>query len=150
VIISLDLEAAAVRQKKFLESIRSLMKPDRETIVNLIKQYKKWLKLVRKFPGEMMVPTVGIDLIWHTHMRIPQIYEIDTRQIVGKFLDHDDATPDTDLEKYLDRTQEHWKKRYHEEYLAERGGGNCGGGGSCSSKTSGNCSSGGGGCKTNI
>lgn len=41
-------------------------------------RYVKILKLNAQFPGQFLVPTYDIDLMWHTHMASPRKYGQDT------------------------------------------------------------------------
>jgi len=85
----------------------------------LIEQYLKWLKLVRKYAdkGIVLVPTIGIDLIWHTHMRLPEFYQEDVVQAVGFFLDHHDDIAEEELKNGIEKTGELWKQTYKKEYF---------------------------------
>ena len=44
---------------------------------------------------EELVPTVLVDLVWHTHMLDPLRYGSETRKLAGRFVNHeDDVTPE--------------------------------------------------------
>ena len=69
-------------------------------MVTSVQLYHKFLKLMRH--SAALVPTLAIDLIWHTHMQFPVRYAIDCVAIVGHQVDHDD-----DDEGALDSGFEH-------------------------------------------
>ena len=64
----------------------------------------------------MFVPTLDIDLIWHTHQCSPGAYYLATMEKAGKFLNHDDSIEDAKLGDGYMRTRELWRVRFAEEY----------------------------------
>ena len=38
-------------------------------------------------PVSFFVPTLDIDLVWHTHQLIPSKYQQDSESFVGRFID---------------------------------------------------------------
>ena len=38
-------------------------------------------------PATFFVPTLDIDLVWHTHQLLPEKYQSDCTQYVGRFID---------------------------------------------------------------
>lgn len=64
----------------------------------------------------MFVPTLDIDLVWHTHQCSPGAYFIATRENAGKFLNHDDSIAEDKLGVGYERTRENWRVRFVEEY----------------------------------
>lgn len=50
----------------------------------------------------LQVPGVGIDLMWHTHMMLPEMYAKDTLALAGRILDHNDSLDTNQLENHLE------------------------------------------------
>lgn len=69
------------------------------------KQYRRFLALCRKYPTKVIVPTLIEDFIWHAHMQNNYIYLYDTKNIIGKPLDHDDEISEDLLQKYKKERQ---------------------------------------------
>lgn len=64
------------------------------------RQYRKFLRLCRRYPTNIIVPTLTEDFIWHAHMQNNYIYLYDTKNIIGKPLNHDDEISEELLQKY--------------------------------------------------
>jgi hypothetical protein len=58
-----------------------------------------------------------IDLAWHTHMLHPYHYRKFTIKCVGKFINHDDTIPETDLQFHVDGTHRAWKSFNKKEFV---------------------------------
>ena len=54
------------------------------------------------------VPTLDIDLAWHTH-QLQSSYRIDTAKAVGRAIDHNDKVEETDLGYGFDDTAKLWE-----------------------------------------
>ena len=59
-----------------------------------------------------LVPTLDIDLAWHTHQLLGPVYASDTTRLLGAVLDHNDAAGDGKVDDGLKRTAKLWKERY--------------------------------------
>jgi hypothetical protein len=46
-----------------------------------------FLDLMSTTPGSFLVPTLDIDLVWHTHQLMTFKYETDCREFVKRFVD---------------------------------------------------------------
>jgi hypothetical protein len=46
-----------------------------------------FLDLISTSPGSFHVPTLDIDLVWHTHQLMARKYGTDCRSYVGRFVD---------------------------------------------------------------
>jgi len=62
-----------------------------------------------------IVPTLDIDLAWHTHMLFPGHYINDTKELIGFTPDHDDDMPKQELELQREKTQALWDTIYGED-----------------------------------
>eukprot|EP01112_Ceratiomyxa_fruticulosa_P009494 TRINITY_DN2473_c0_g1_i1.p1 TRINITY_DN2473_c0_g1~~TRINITY_DN2473_c0_g1_i1.p1 ORF type:complete len:249 (+),score=33.96 TRINITY_DN2473_c0_g1_i1:551-1297(+) len=113
-----NLEAAVIRQKSFVESSRPFWRPSKRLLKSLFRQYMKFLKLVKLYgKSRMLVPTIGIDLFWHSHMLAPYSYREDCKLILGFTLNHDDEVGKQPLGKALSDTEKLWEKKYKKRYL---------------------------------
>ncbi|KAI8802171.1 hypothetical protein BJ742DRAFT_664467, partial [Cladochytrium replicatum] len=57
----------------------------------------------------MFVPTLDIDLAWHTHQLHPGRYQNYGIQNVGRIINHDDSIEETSLAAGFDGTSTHWR-----------------------------------------
>ena len=65
----------------------------------------------------MLVPTLGVDLAWHTHQMLPIRYKEECLALVGRFVNHDDSVEDTKLEASMRHTTQLWEDAYGESAL---------------------------------
>jgi len=64
----------------------------------------------------MFVPTIDIDLIWHTHQCWPVQYYTTTREIAGIFVNHDDNIKQDTLDIRLVDTKTLYRVQFGEDY----------------------------------
>lgn len=64
----------------------------------------------------MFVPTLDIDLVWHTHQCSPSRYYATTQAVAGKFVNHDDTVEQTKLDTGLKDTKSLYRMRFNKEY----------------------------------
>jgi len=68
--------------------------------------YFRFMELMRKKdPSIPLVPTLQMDLFWHTHMRNPIQYAADCNFYFGDILEHDDAIPEDKLKDHTKYTK---------------------------------------------
>lgn len=117
---SIDLQAAVNRQGIFVAKMAHLdwlHSPNAtSTMTNLITKYDEWLGLIRAHPGKLMVPTLDVDLAWHTAQLSPKRYYIKTTSTLSQFLNHDDKIADTKLSDAFAETTKLYEKTYNKEY----------------------------------
>ena len=103
---SLDLVGAVIRQGTFIskmDQIDWLHSPTvMETMDRLIKKYEIFFSIMMDWPKNMAVPTLDVDLAWHTHQLNPsRYYTYSTKQAnkagVRVFIDHDDKVDEDKL-----------------------------------------------------
>ncbi|KAF9402440.1 hypothetical protein BGZ94_004930, partial [Podila epigama] len=71
---------------------------------------------------QALVPTLDIDLAWHTHMLSPAHYRQFQLTYYGRVLNHDDtvqATSSMTKQDFL-RTAQLWQELYHERYSSQQ------------------------------
>nr|CAG8599337.1 2597_t:CDS:2 [Entrophospora candida] len=83
---------------------------------NAIKKYECFMKLIGKNPYKCIVPTLDIDLAWHTHMLNPKFYKKYTMEKTKRFINHDDSIEDQVIDKSFKETCKLWYKEFDELY----------------------------------
>ncbi|KAK3306020.1 uncharacterized protein B0T15DRAFT_534087 [Chaetomium strumarium] len=86
------------------------------TLRRAVARYDRFLALFALYRGEMLVPTLDIDLVWHTHQLSAGKYERDMLRRVGRFINHDDTVGQGTLRGGRERTREVWRVRVGGEY----------------------------------
>jgi len=116
-----ELAEAVNRQSSFIHKMDAqlwIRSPAVEgTLRRARDRYSNFLRLFKLYPGTMLVPTLDIDLVWHTHQLSPQRYMDATRDLAGKFLDHDDKLGKETLDVGLEKTKKLFRIRFGKEYL---------------------------------
>ncbi|KAJ7778735.1 hypothetical protein DFH07DRAFT_730681 [Mycena maculata] len=123
--VSVELVGAVLRQGSFVIKMYDLgwTKPgffdsdvDEVALQHAIARYHAFLDLMSSSPASFFVPTLDIDLVWHTHQLMSSNYSKDTTKHVGRFIDHDDKVEEGRLASSFDITCREWKKRYGVPY----------------------------------
>ncbi|RDH16627.1 hypothetical protein M747DRAFT_286519 [Aspergillus niger ATCC 13496] len=109
-----------LRQTNFIDQMHDclwILYPDAEEILESArKRYNNFVELFRLHPGVMLVPTLDIDLVWHTHLCSAARYRNSMMKRVGRFINHDDKLGKRTLYDGFERTKELY------EELESRGG----------------------------
>ncbi|KAH7098281.1 major facilitator superfamily domain-containing protein [Auriculariales sp. MPI-PUGE-AT-0066] len=122
---SIDLVSAVIRQGSFITKIANLgwtaagrfeKQADQNLIVKSIARYHAFLDLLAAHPGMFIVPTLDIDLSWHTHQLKGRVYRSDTKLVTGKMLGHDDTVEAPELSNGLQQTAAAWEARFGVPY----------------------------------
>jgi len=125
---SVVLAASVMRQTRFTEKMRQLgwlspkffNSPDNvRTLGKCLMRYYGFLTLVPDI-GSFSVPTLDVDLVWHTHQLSPKAYRKDCSLYVGKFVNHDDQVGESFLSDGFELTCRAWESRFGTPYT------NCG------------------------
>lgn len=126
---SIDLVAASLRQREFAKRITGMECTGLDTPSALFKattRYHKFLLLMsRKGPASRrptvlnLVPTLDIDLCWHTHQLFPVPYRTWCIQHLGTAINHDDTINQANLTAGLRATSLLWHKSYQEQYTTD-------------------------------
>ena len=64
----------------------------------------------------MFVPTLDIDLVWHTHQCSAVNYHRVTQEVAGKFVNHDDSIVQDKLDTGMEETKKLYRMRFGREY----------------------------------
>ncbi|KAK6993013.1 hypothetical protein R3P38DRAFT_3079281 [Favolaschia claudopus] len=121
-MFSVDL---ILRQGSFVAKMHDLQwtkpgffdSPEDETALqHVIVRYHAFLDLMSSSPASFFVPTLDIDLAWHTHQLMAENYAKDTMKYVGRFIDHDDLIEEHKLANAFVITCRAWKTRFGIQY----------------------------------
>ncbi|PSR84241.1 hypothetical protein BD289DRAFT_368883 [Coniella lustricola] len=117
---ALELGGAVMRQGIFtakMFQIDWLHSPNaHDTMARLITKYKRFIQLMRDDPHATLVPTLDIDLAWHTHQLSPAHYYRYTTALTSKFVDHDDKIDEDALADAFKATTRAYQKKYGDVY----------------------------------
>ncbi|KAG8971610.1 hypothetical protein FRC05_010956 [Tulasnella sp. 425] len=121
-LASLDLASAVIRQMGFIEKMVNLgftepgrWEEDNDTLTRCVVRYHHFLDLMSAMPGNFVVPTLDIDLAWHTHQLLCDSYR-KLKDIIGIVPDHDDKVGQGALSTAYEKTAEGWKERFGVPY----------------------------------
>jgi hypothetical protein len=115
---ALDLVGAVIRQGTFvqkMDNIDWLHSPTvMETAERLINKYEVFFKIMFDNPSKMAVPTLDVDLAWHTHQLQPRrYYKYSTRvkpYASRVFIDHDDKVDENKLSEAFEWTSKMYRR----------------------------------------
>lgn len=119
-LFALDLVGAVVRQGTFvqkMDNIDWLHSPAvLETTLRLVRKYAIFFNIMSSNPGRMAVPTLDVDLAWHTHQLTPSRYfEYSMYRTLqdgryATFIDHDDKVAEVKLSDGFEWTSKMYRK----------------------------------------
>ncbi|CAE6469358.1 unnamed protein product [Rhizoctonia solani] len=90
---------------------------DPTVIYRCIARYHAWLDVMSQLSRKMLVPTLDIDLAWHTHQLKQRDYRRTwTIEILGQFIDHDDKVEENKLSEAYEQTAKYWEQRWGVPY----------------------------------
>lgn len=78
----------------------------------LIERYYRFMSLIADDPNRSFVPTLDIDLAWHTHQLSPSAYYNYTSRTCGKYIDHDDKIGEAQLSMAFQHTSMAYQEKY--------------------------------------
>jgi hypothetical protein len=119
-IFAMELGGAVIRQSVFVEKMHSIdwlhSPAARQTMNRLLTKYDRFMTLIKTYPHNTAVPTLDVDLGWHTHQLSPKQYYDYTTKICKKFIDHDDKMDEEDLSNGFEWTSKTYEKHFGEVY----------------------------------
>ncbi|KAL4890841.1 hypothetical protein BDV59DRAFT_194767 [Aspergillus ambiguus] len=126
---ALDLVGAVIRQGTFvqkMDDIDWLHSPTvKETMLRLIQKYVVFFSIMCTNPRRMAVPTLDVDLAWHTHQLSPFRYYAYSTYMSKMgcrfqiFIDHDDKIAEDALSDGFEWTSKMYKKITNGELYSE-------------------------------
>ncbi|KAI0792010.1 hypothetical protein C8Q75DRAFT_805056 [Abortiporus biennis] len=123
---SIELVGAILRQGSFIDKMHSFAwtepgyfddKVDETVLQHSIARYHAFLDLMTSTPTGFFVPTLDIDLAWHTHQMMGSKYSADCARTVKRYIDHDDKVEDNALSSAFDVTCRAWEQRFQVPYM---------------------------------
>ncbi|KAL2683334.1 hypothetical protein Neosp_007804 [[Neocosmospora] mangrovei] len=72
----------------------------------LLTKYNRFFDIVKENPESLAVPTLDIDLAWHTHLLSPFAYYRYSNQLTEKLIDHADKIDEVRICKGFKWTNE--------------------------------------------
>ncbi|ESU10063.1 hypothetical protein FGSG_03198 [Fusarium graminearum PH-1] len=116
-----QLRDAVIRQASFVDKMNSYMwirSPAIEgTIRRGVSRYVNFCKLI-KMSKTTVVPTLDIDLVWHTHQCTAKYYGQAMKVLAGKFVNHDDTIEKPQLGDGFAETRALYRVHFGQEYRA--------------------------------
>jgi hypothetical protein len=113
---SIDLISAVRRQREFTgKMVNNKWIVSTEVQTNATTRYNKFLSLMKE-QNTLLVPTLDIDLAWHTHQIHASHYRTFTQKHIGRIVNHDDTLTKGVLSNGFAITARAWYKKYHEPY----------------------------------
>jgi hypothetical protein len=82
----------------------------------LLKKYGRFVEILSAYPDEAVVPTLDIDLAWHTHQLSPQSYYNYMVNAASCFVDHNDKVDEDKLGTAFAWTSKTYQDKYDEVY----------------------------------
>jgi hypothetical protein len=117
---ALDLTSAVIRQGSFVEKMHNidwLHSPAlKSTMERLLQKYSRFFSIMAENPGKVAVPTLDVDLAWHTHQLSPLGYYSYSEKMCGKYIDHDDKIEETALSDAFAWTSKAYADKFGEPY----------------------------------
>ncbi|PNY25853.1 Glycine-rich domain-containing protein 2 [Tolypocladium capitatum] len=114
------LRDAVGRQADFVDKMNAhlwIRSPALEgTIRRGVDRYGKFLELLRLYDGTTIVPTLDVDLVWHTHQCAAAWYARGTRALVGRFVNHDDTIAEEQLGTGFEASQRLFQVHFGRQY----------------------------------
>lgn len=119
-IFALELGGAVLRQGVFVEKMHSIdwlhSPAARQTMDRLLVKYARFVQIMATHTSNVAVPTLDVDLGWHTHQLSPKSYYDYTLQKCRKFIDHDDKMDEDALSTAFEWTSKTYEKLFQEVY----------------------------------
>jgi hypothetical protein len=117
---SMSLPEAVIRQRSFSSKILSTSVGSSLGLTMALDRFEKWFKLLQK-NEIMIVPTLDIDLAWHTLLLSPKKYDAYCQTVAGRFINHDDTVEQKSLNRQLFKTARLWFETYNQPYMIDDG-----------------------------
>ncbi|KAI5785788.1 hypothetical protein EDC01DRAFT_188398 [Geopyxis carbonaria] len=116
----LSLASAAHRQASFVGKMHHhlwLRAPSAAgTVARARTRYGRFFELFAAHRGHTLVPTLDVDLAWHTHQLHPAAYRDYCLAAAKRFIDHDDQLPTGTLDTGFEDTERWFEERFGREY----------------------------------
>ncbi|KZL78837.1 alpha-ketoglutarate-dependent sulfonate dioxygenase [Colletotrichum tofieldiae] len=118
-----DLVGCVMRQGTFTEKMCKLnwlhFPTARGLMTGLLKKYTRFVEIIAiasTTKDKVAVPTLDVDLAWHTHQLSPQSYFVFTLAKTSAFVDHNDKVDEDKLSTAFEWTSKTYQEKYGEIY----------------------------------
>lgn len=119
-VFALELGGAVIRQSVFVDKMYSLdwlhSPAAKETMKRLLLKYERFVQIMATYALHVAVPTLDVDLGWHTHQLSPRSYYDYTLNKCKKFIDHDDKMDEDALNSGFEWTSKTYQKLFQGVY----------------------------------
>ncbi|CAG8715975.1 9028_t:CDS:2, partial [Funneliformis caledonium] len=114
---SIELISAIHRQREFTgKMVNNKWINCINVQINSTVRYHKFLLLMKEQTNTLLVPTLEIDLGWHTHQIHASLYRAFTQKHLGRLVNHNDNLDKGKLSDGFASTAQAWYKKYNEPY----------------------------------
>jgi Glycine-rich domain-containing protein-like len=119
---AMDLSGAIIRQGTFIDKMHGIdwlhSPAATTTVARLLTKYDRFFRIMATNPGQMCVPTLDVDLGWHTHQLSPRpYYSYSISNTAGdRFVNHDDKVDEDTLSDGFEWTSKQYEKYYGAVY----------------------------------
>ncbi|KAH6690175.1 hypothetical protein EV126DRAFT_483533 [Verticillium dahliae] len=117
---SIDLAGCVTRQSLFTEKMVTLnwlhLPTAEQSLLKNVTKYERFFDIMAANPGEAAVPTLDVDLAWHTHQLSPKAYYEYSVSMTRNFVDHNDKVDEEKLGVSFEWTSKTYEKKYNEVY----------------------------------
>lgn len=86
------------------------------TLARAIVRFEHFMALFKAHPQSILVPTLDIDLVWHTVQCAPKTYEKLCMRLAGRIIDHNDALGEVKLKDGFQETKKLYESKIQAEY----------------------------------
>jgi hypothetical protein len=119
-VFALELGGAVIRQSIFVDKMYGLdwlhSPAAKETMKRLLLKYQRFIQIMATYSLHVAVPTLDVDLGWHTHQLSPRPYYNYTMAKCKKFIDHDDKMAEDQLNEGFEWTSKTYQKLFQDVY----------------------------------
>lgn len=119
-MFGVDLVGAVIRQGSFIEKMHAIdwiHSPALSATTDcLLVKYGRYFDILAKYKDRVAVPTLDVDLAWHTHQLAPKSYYDYSVTKCGIFIDHDDKIDENKLSDAFEWTSKTYQKMFNEVY----------------------------------
>ncbi|OBT83164.1 hypothetical protein VE02_08248 [Pseudogymnoascus sp. 03VT05] len=120
-LFSMELSSAVIRQGSFVDKMHKidwLHSPTAlSTMERLLIKYERFFRIMASNPNQTAVPTLDVDLAWHTHQLSPrEYYNFSIRMTLDRFIDHDDKIDEEKLSEGFEWTSKEYERTYGTVY----------------------------------
>lgn len=119
-IFALELGGAVIRQSVFIDKMLAIdwlhSPAARKTMNRLLLKYSRFIQIISTYSLHTAVPTLDVDLGWHTHQLSPKSYYDYVNGKCKKFIDHDDKIDEDTLSIAFEWTSKTYEKLFQEVY----------------------------------